>query len=96
MSHAEKNCIDCKKTFMPTGNTQKRCEPCGEIYKVTYRKEHKKVESAAKTIDPALIKKSFSEKVSNDSRVIQMLIAVGLVTEEKVQAAREIVRKLLT
>ena len=89
----EKPCVDCLKQFKPTSNVQKRCLPCKDIYNASKKKNKKET----KTSGPVLIKKKklpgFDDK-SDDAMVLKMLVAIGLVTEEKMNAAREIVRQL--
>jgi hypothetical protein len=88
----EKTCIDCKKPYMPTSNVQKRCFPCIEIHnkemKILRRKQPNETSAKpkAKESQPAIY--------SDDATILRMLVAAGLVTEEKIQAVREIVRKL--
>jgi hypothetical protein len=81
----EKPCVDCLKQFKPTSNVQARCLPCRKIYNASKKKNKKE----AKMSEPALVSPECADAV-----VLRMLVTVGLVTEEKVQAAREIVRKL--
>jgi hypothetical protein len=83
----EKPCVDCLKQFKPTSNVQKRCLPCKEIYDASKKKNKK----SARLSEPALVKKK-SPSLSpdcDDALVLRMLITVGLVTDEKVQAARD-------
>jgi hypothetical protein len=89
----EKTCIACGKPYKPTSNVQKRCFPCIEIHKSEDKKkrnEERKIALKAATSD----KKSASKTTCDDAMVLRMLVAAGLVTEEKINQAREIVRKL--
>jgi len=91
----EKICIDCKKPFKPTSNVQKRCLDCGKIHAREYGKTYRRPSSEGRpkaTTPPKLTK--IETVGGDDSVVLRMLVAAGLVTEEKIQAAREIVGKL--
>ena len=85
----EKICVDCKKPFKPTSNVQKRCVPCGENYKPERKKNSVKPSSKTTTESPPLV---ISD--SEDAMVLRMLVAADLVTNDKIQDVREIIRKL--
>lgn len=74
----------CGKEFQPTGNCQKRCP------------EHLKVKvpsasaDAKKTVPNAKIIRFYN--IADSEKVLQLLIAAGFVTEEKVQQARALLK----
>jgi predicted nucleic acid-binding Zn ribbon protein len=77
----EKKCIGCGKPYTPTGNCQKYCPDC----KSEKLPKNNKRESAL-----LILPKSASE----DTMILRMLVAIGIVSEEKIEQARQIVLKL--
>ena len=77
----EKKCIGCGKPYTPTGNCQKYCPDC---------KSEKAPKSNKRESAPLILPKSASE----DTMILRRLVAIGIITEEKIEQARKIVLNL--
>lgn len=78
----EKVCVDCGKPYTPTSNVQKRCPDC-----MGKKKNTPPLPRAPKPKAPGV-------PGGEDSFVLTMLVAAGLVTQQKIDKAREIFRTL--
>lgn len=103
----EKICIDCGHSYAPTSNVQKRCRECMEKHEKEYMQNYKKPKkqkviggNAVKSnseISPAKVERQLSElssSIGEEALILRMLVAIGLVSEEKVNQARKIVNEL--
>jgi len=95
----------CKKPFIPTSNVQKKCPDH------SYHALHKKyvAKSVCATTVETPIRKIIRDEIvrkkkensfngiaeSQSHRVLEVLIAAGFITREKVEQAREIVKSVL-
>lgn len=102
MAYSEKTCA-CGKTFIPNGARQEKCNDCRGV---TAKKKSPKLKT---TKMKKLVAKAESlrynpnkEKGESESyksltktvKVLDMLIAAGIVTQDQVEAARDFITKI--
>ena len=92
MSYGEKMCIDCRKTFEPSGPRSVRCPDCQKEKRKKYdsEKQRRRLERRRKLVAPS----SPSQPNSNEAKILRILIAAGAVTLEKVEAASRLISEI--
>jgi hypothetical protein len=97
----ERKCEDCGAPYKPTGCTQKRCPECIKKHDYEYNKAYRMKNKNGKAASLATVLTAISVKKTaeiplpaDDTLILRMIVAAGLITEEKINKAREIVRIL--
>jgi len=91
---AEKECVDCHKKYIPNGHCQKRCPEC-----MKNKPKAAGVHKSAEKIKPSEIEHFAVSSVAQvkeitDTQILQTLIAIGLIGQDTVKKARNIIRSL--
>jgi hypothetical protein len=86
----------------PVDGKRKRCSECqkqfekeaAHRYQATWYAKHKASAPAGKLVSKGRLPSETATGIITDSLVLRMLVAAGMVTESKVEKAREMIREL--
>ena len=90
----EKECVDCHKKYIPTGHCQKHCPACMKNKPKAAGVKKQAVKNKPSEIKPAAVDTAAPSTEITDAQILSVLVAVGLISQDTVKKAREIIHTL--